>query len=225
MDILQELLALQDTDYKAFNAKLIPTIDPDTVIGVRVPALRKLAKAFSKDPQSAEFIKALPHRYFEENSVHAYLIETIKDFDECIAAIDAFLPYIDNWATCDSLAPKVLSKHPDKLILNVKRWIGSTETYTVRFGLGTLMRFYLDDSFLPEYLELAASVRSDEYYVNMMIAWFFATALAKQGDATLPYIENKLLDKWVHNKTIQKAIESYRITDDMKAYLKTLRIK
>jgi 3-methyladenine DNA glycosylase AlkD len=203
----------------------MPTVNPETVIGVRTPDLRKLAKEFSKTPEALEFLKILPHRYYEENNLHGFLIETIRDYDIAIDAVDAFLPYIDNWATCDLISPKVFKKHLPELYGKIKVWLKSDRTYTVRFGIGMLMSFYLDDNFRPEMPELVAGIRSDEYYINMMIAWYFATALAKQYDAALPYIQEKRLDKWTHNKAIQKAIESYRISDETKAYLRALKVK
>lgn len=221
----EKLFALQDLKYREFNSKLMPTVDPETVIGVRTPDLRKLAKEFAKTPEAVEFMKCLPHEYYEENNVHGFIIETIKDYDEAIAQLEIFLPYIDNWATCDLISPKVFKKHLPELLEKIKEWTKSGETYTVRFGIEMLMSHYLDAEFKAEYLEIPALVKSDEYYVNMMIAWYFATALAKQYDAALPYIENARLDKWTHNKAIQKAVESYRITAEQKAYLKTLKIK
>lgn len=223
--IQKELYALQDTDYKVFQTKLMPTVDPDTVIGVRIPLLRKMANELWKDGRAEDFLQSLPHETYEENNLHGYLIEKIRDFDEAIAAVEAFLPYVDNWATCDTMSPKVFGKYPDRLYEKIKEWIASGETYTVRFGLGMLMRWFLDERFTPEVPSLAVSIHSEEYYVNMMIAWFFATALAKQYDAILPYIEEKRLKPWTHNKAIQKAVESYRITPEQKAYLKTMKIK
>lgn len=222
MNITDKLLSMQDTQYKAFHSKLMPTVDENRVIGIRIPALRKLAKELEADEAKA-FIQSLPHFYYEENNLHAFLIEQIGDYDECIKAVNEFLPFVDNWATCDSLRPKVFKKHLPELLEQVKIWIASNDTYTVRFGLEMLMCYFLDEAFSPEYLTLAARVKSEEYYVNMMLAWFFATALAKQYEATVSYIENNKLDLWVHNKTIQKATESYRITNEQKAYLKTLK--
>ena len=221
----EKLFALQDLKYREFNSKLMPTVDPETVIGVRTPDLRRISKEFAKTPEATEFMKCLPQEYYEENNVHGFIIETIKDYDEAIAQLEIFLPYIDNWATCDLISPKVFKKHLTELLEKIKEWTKSGETYTVRFGIEMLMSHYLDAEFKAEYLEIPASVKSDEYYVNMMIAWYFATALAKQYDAALPYIENACLDKWTHNKAIQKAVESYRITSEQKAYLKTLKIK
>lgn len=219
------LLELQDEKYKDFNCKLIPNVNKDTVIGVRTPELRKFAKEFSKTDMAADFIKILPHQYYEENNVHGFIIENLKNYDEIIRELDRFLPYIDNWATCDLLSPKLFKKHLPELLLEIKKWMASGDTYTIRFGIEMLMSFYLAGEFKSEYLKMVSSVHSQEYYVNMMSAWFFATALAKQYDETIKYIENKKLDVWVHNKSIQKAIESYRITDSQKAYLRTLKIK
>ncbi len=202
----------------------MPTVDPDTVIGVRMPALRKLAKDFAETPEAAEFLQALPHRYYEENNLHGLLISAMRDYGEAVAALDAFLPCVDNWATCDLIRPKVFQKHLPELLEKIEVWLASDRTYTVRFGLEMLMTFYLDNAFRPEYLEMAAGVRSGEYYVNMMIAWYFATALAKQYDAALPYLRERRLDPWTHNKAIQKAIESCRVTDEQKAYLRTLKV-
>lgn len=217
------LFALQDTSYKAFHEKLIPTVPCETVIGIRTPVLRRFAADYAKTPHAADFLATLPHTYYEENNLHAFLIEKIRDFDQALAALEAFLPHIDNWATCDAFAPKVFAKHTEALLPHIESWIASDRTYTVRYGLGTLMRYYLDEHFKPAYLTLAASVRSEEYYVNMMIAWFFATALAKQYDAALPILSEHRLDVWTHNKAIQKARESFRITDEQKVYLKTLK--
>ena len=224
--IQESLFALQDLQYKDFHCRLMPTVDPDRVIGVRTPELRKYAKEFSKTPEAKEFIKILPHSYYEENNLHGFLIEAIGDFDETIAQLDAFLPFVDNWATCDLMSPKVFKKHLPALFEKIKQWISSGSTYTIRFGIEMLMSFYLDDeNFSGEYPELVAGIRSQEYYVNMMIAWYFATALAKQYESVLPFIEQRRLDKWTHNKAIQKAVESYRITNAQKDYLKTLKMK
>lgn len=213
---------MAEEKYRDFSSKLMPTIDKNKVIGIRIPILRKYAKTLENYEW---FLCDLPHYYFEENNLHAFLIEKEKDFDKCIEKLNNFLPFVDNWATCDSLKPKVLKKEPVKLLSHIKRWIKAKEIYTVRYGINLLMSFYLDEYFEVEYLELVADIKSDEYYINMMRAWFFATALAKQFESTLPYIKNKILDIWTHNKTIQKAIESYRITKEQKQYLKTLKIK
>lgn len=224
-EIRQGLFALKDEKYKEFQKKLIPTVDENTVIGVRTPVLRKYAKDVSGTPGAVIFMQTLPHEYYEENNLHGMLIETMKDYDECIAYLDEFLPYVDNWATCDLISPRVFKKHKDELLVKIKEWMASDKVYTIRFGMEMLMTHFLDEDFKPEYLGMAADVHSEEYYVNMMIAWFFATALAKQYEASLPYIENHCMDRWTHNKTIQKAIESYRITDEQKRYLKSLKIK
>lgn len=223
--IQEKLYAFQDLKYKEFQCKLMPTISHEAVIGVRTPDLRKLAKEISKEPEMKEYLKILPHRYYEENNLHGFLLERIKDYGEAVVAVDAFLPYVDNWATCDSMNPKVFQKHLPELLTNIQKWIAEQHTYTVRFGIGMLMGLYLDKDFSMEFPEWVADIRSEEYYINMMIAWYFATALAKQWDAILPYIEERRLDKWAHNKTIQKAIESYRITDEQKAYLRKLKEK
>ena len=223
--IQAELFALQDIEYKKFHSKLIPNIDSKTIIGVRVPLLRKLAKTLKNSAESDEFLKILPHTYYEENNLHALLLEQLTDYNHCVEAVDAFLPYVDNWATCDILRPKCFAKHRRELLNEIERWISSDRTYTVRFAIEMLMVHYLDADFAPCYPQMVAQVQSDEYYINMMIAWYFATALAKQWDSIIPYLTEYRLSPWVHNKTIQKAIESYRITPEQKAYLKTLRIK
>lgn len=224
-EVQEKLFSLQDIEYKNFHSKLIPTVDQEKVIGVRTPALRKYAKEFGKQPEAKGFLTCLPHEYYEENNLHAFLLEQIKDFDVCIQALEQFLPYVDNWATCDMMSPKVLGKHLPKLLSIVQRWLASEHVYMVRYAMGCLMRYYLDDAFEVEYLQWVASVESEEYYIKMMQAWYFATALAKQYDAVIIYLEDKRLDAWVHNKTIQKAVESYRISDEQKKYLRTLRIK
>ncbi len=221
--VRQRLFELQDLKYKAFHSKLMPTIDPDTIIGVRTPALRKLAKELWREGKAEEFMGSLPHAYYEENNLHGFFIEFIKDYDQCIRALDAFLPYVDNWATCDLMAPKALGRHLEELRSQIQIWLASGHTYTVRFAIGMLMRFYLDDAFDKAYPDMVAGVESEEYYVNMMRAWYYATALAKQYEAILPYLEENRLDMWTHNKSIQKAVESYRITAEQKEYLKGLK--
>lgn len=223
--IQARLFSLQDIKYRDFQCRLMPSVAPETVIGVRTPELRRLAKEFSKTPGSAEFLKALPHSYYEENNLHGFLIETIKDYGKAMEALEAFLPYIDNWATCDMISPKLFKKHPEELYEKIKLWLKSKHTYTVRFGIGMLMSFFLDDSFEPQMPLLVADVKSHEYYVNMMIAWYFATALAKQYDAVLPVLQQQRLDEWTHNKAISKALESFRIQSAQKAYLRTLKIR
>lgn len=225
ISVRQRLFELQESGFREFNSKLIPGVDPDTVIGVRTPALRKLAKELWRAGKAEEFMRSLPHAYYEENNLHGFFIELIRDYEECVRALDMFLPYVDNWATCDLTAPKVLGGHLEELLPRIQVWLASEHTYTVRFGIGMLMRFYLDDAFRPAYPDMVADVKSEEYYVNMMRAWYFATALAKQYDAILPYLEGKRLDVWTHNKSIQKAVESFRITAEQKEYLKSLRWK
>lgn len=224
-EIQKELFYLQDEKYREFSSSLMPTVDPDCVIGVRTPDLRKLAKKLAKEPDIDAFLHCLPHRYYEENNLHGFIIEGMKDFETCMRELEAFLPYIDNWATCDQISPKVFKKNLPELLDKIRGWIASGRVYTVRFGIGMLMSHYLDDAFNPEYLEMVCSVRSEEYYVNMMIAWYFATALAKQYDAAVPYIEQKRLEIWTHNKAIQKSVESRRITEEQKNYLRSLKRK
>ena len=224
-EIQKMLFALQDERYRDFQSKLIPTVSPEAVIGVRTPELRKLAKQLGKEEGISEFLNDLPHRYFDENQLHAFLVSDMKDFPKVMGEVNRFLPYVDNWATCDQMSPKVFKKHHPELLDQIKVWLTSDHPYTVRFALGMLMQHFLDEDFDPAYLEMATSVRLDAYYINMMTAWYFATALAKQYQAALPYLEKKRLDKWTHNKTIQKAVESYRITDEQKIYLKELRIR
>lgn len=224
-DLQKQLFAMQDVSYKEFHQKLMPTVDPDKVIGIRTPMLRGFAKEFAKTEQVSVFLKSLPHTYYEENNLHGFVVEKMKDFETCIKAVDEFLPYVDNWATCDLMSPKVFKKHLPELFSYIEKWIASKETYTVRFGIGMLMSFYLDEAFEMRYADMVANVQSEEYYVNMMRAWYFATALAKQYDAVLPYITEKRLDVWTHNKSIQKAVESYRITPEQKDYLKSFRIR
>ena len=219
----KQLFELQDLKYRDFHSKLMPETDKETVIGIRTPVLRKFAKEFAGTSEAEAFLRQLPHRYYEENNLHMMLITGIKDYEKCMEEIQRFLPCIDNWATCDYPAPKCFARHKDQVLEEAKRWISSGETYVIRYGIGMLMRLFLDEDFSSEYLEMAAAVQSQEYYVNMMIAWYFATALAKQWDATVPYIEHHKLPDWVHRKTIQKAVESYRITPEQKVYLKTLR--
>ena len=223
--IRAELFRLQDERYRSFHSALIPTVPKEKVIGVRVPALRKLAKRLAGTPQAEAFLQELPHFYYEENDLHAFLVEAIRDYSEALRATEKFLPYIDNWATCDCFCPKVFAKHKEELLVHIRCWLDAGEVYTVRYGMGMLMRYYLDDAFRPEYLAWVAGVQSEEYYLNMMRAWYFATALAKQPDAALPWITEKRLDVWTHNKTIQKAVESCRIPDKMKRQLRALRVR
>lgn len=221
----QELFAMQDVGYRDFHSRLIPTVEKERIIGVRTPQLRRFAKAFGKTEDAEAFLQILPHHYYEEDNLHAFLIEEIKDYDRCVRYLDAFLPHVDNWATCDMMMPKVLKKHLSELIPKLWEWTASEHTYMIRYGIGVLMRLYLDEAYDPAYPALVASVQSDEYYVNMMIAWYFATALAKQYEKILPYLEKQQLPEWIHNKTIQKAIESNRITKEQKAYLRSLKLR
>ncbi len=224
-DIYKELVSLQDEGYRDMQITIIPTVDPDSIIGVRTPALRSFAKELSKREDIDSFLNDLPHKYFEENQLHAFILSGMKDAAKAIELVDKFLPFVDNWATCDQMSPKVFKKHKDLLLEYTDKWIKSDLTYVKRFGIGMLMEHFLDEDFKTTYLTKVSKIRSDEYYVNMMIAWYFATALAKQYDATLPYIEKQKLDIWTHNKSIQKAVESYRITPEQKDYLKTLKRK
>ena len=223
-EILAELFRLQDKKYAAFQAKLIPTIPADKIIGVRTPELRDFAKKLSADEGKDAFLTALPHQCFEEDQLHAFVISLEKDFDKCVGEVEAFLPFVDNWATCDQLSPKAFKKEPEKLLPYIETWLKSDKVYTVRFAIGMLMQHFLDEKFDPKYPDMVAAVKSEEYYFNMMTAWYFATALAKQYEAILPYLEGKRLDPWTHNKAIQKSVESYRITAGQKAYLKTLKV-
>lgn len=223
MNIQKRLLKLSDEKNADFSAKLTPGIDREKFLGVRIPASRKLAKEIIKGNEHKDFLNSLPHKYYDENILHSILISEIKDYDECIKYIDEFLPYVDNWAVCDTMSPKAFKNKHERLINDILRWVDSDQTYTIRFGLKILMAHFLDNDFKKEYLEIPAKIKSNEYYINMMIAWFYATALAKQWDSTIVYIENGVLDKWVHNKAIQKARESYRITTEQKEYLKSLK--
>lgn len=222
-NIQERLFALQDVGYADFHSRLIPGIPRETIIGVRVPKVRSLAAEYKNTEAGKAFLTELPHQYYDENMLHGLLLATMKDYEACMEAVEEFLPYVDNWAVCDCMSPKVFKKHKAELLIKIKEWVSSEKVYTCRFGIGMLMTHYLDEDFLPTYLEIPAAVRSAEYYVNMMIAWFFATALAKQWEAALPYLKQNRLDLWVHNKAIQKARESSRITPEQKQYLHTLR--
>ena len=224
-EIRTRLFSLQDTAYRDFQVKLIPGTDAEKEIGVRTPELRKLAKELAKREDIRDFLKDLPHEYFDENQVHAFILSEEKDFEKCMDELELFLPYVDNWATCDQMSPKVFRKNKKDLLTAIKRWIESDQTYTVRFAIKMLMEHFLDEDFDPIYPEMVAEVRSEEYYIRMMIAWYFATALAKRYDAVLPYLKQEKLDVWTHNKAIQKAVESYRITEEQKIYLKSLKRK
>ena len=224
-DIRKELFSLQDVQYRDFQAGLIPGVPPESMIGVRTPALRSLAKQLAKREEIGSFLQELPHRYFDENQLHAFILSELKDYVRCMDGVCRFLPFVDNWATCDQLSPKVFRKHRPELLVHIREWLSSDQPYTVRFATGMLMEHFLDEDFDPAYPEMVARICSEEYYVNMMIAWYFATALAKQYEAVLPYLETRQLGRWTHNKTIQKAVESYRIPDERKAVLKSLRIR
>ena len=221
--VQNKLLDLRDIKYRDFHASLVPNLDKNIILGVRTPVLRKFAKEFAKTAESWQYIQVLPHKYYDENNLHVFVISEIKDFNEAIKQVELFLPYIDNWATCDSLSPKAFKKNLSELLKYIKKWINSNHTYTVRFGIEMLMKLYLDESFDEKYPKFVAKVKSDEYYINMMVAWYFATALAKQPTVIMPYFTEKRLSKWCHNKAIQKCIESYRIPEETKKILRNLR--
>lgn len=219
--IVSDLFAMRDEKFAKFNAKLIPTTESKCVIGVRTPELKKYAKTISTPDK---FLQKLPHEFFEENQIHAFILSNIRDFEKCVKLVNAFLPYVDNWATCDQLIPKIFAKNTDHLLPYIHKWIKSKHTYTVRFAIGLLMRYYIGDKFDSSYADMIVKIQTDEYYINMMRAWYFATALAKNWDDIIGIIKNKKLDTWTHNKTIQKSIESYRISPEQKEYLKKLKI-
>ena len=223
--IREDLFRMQDLTYRDFQSRLLPTVAPETLIGVRTPALRDYAKRLGKTEDAAAFLQKLPHTYFDENQLHAFLLCEMKDFERCMDEVNRFLPYIDNWATCDQMSPKVFKKHRAALLAQIPAWLASEKSYTVRFVVGMLMQHFLDEDFAPAYPDMVAALRSEEYYVNMMIAWYFATALAKQYEAALPFLENRRLSPWTHNKAIRKAVESFRVTPEQKAYLRSLKIK
>ena len=222
-EIREKLSSLQDLKYRDMQVRIIPSVKPESIIGVRTPELRKMAKELAQSREIGVFLENLPHKFFEENQLHAFIVSGMKDYRECLGALNRFLPYVDNWATCDQMSPRVFKKHRPELMESIRGWLGSAETYTIRFGIGMLMEHYLDEDYNPACPEMVADVRSEEYYVNMMIAWYFATALAKQYEAVLPFITEHRLDTWTHNKAIQKAIESFRITPEQKEYLKSLK--
>ncbi len=221
----KKLFDLRDEEYAAFQLKLTPGIEEEQVIGVRIPVLRKFGKEYAKEEESKDFLLQLPHTYYDENLLHGILLEQITDYSEALQRVDAFLPYVDNWAVCDTMSPKVFGKHKREFLPQIKKWAKSKETYTIRFAVKMLMALYLDEDFDPSYLKIPAAVKKDDYYVNMVIAWYYATALAKQWTDTIPYLEEEKLRPWIHNKTIQKAIESYRITKEQKEYLRQLKKK
>ncbi len=223
-DLHKKLYSLQDMKYREMQIKIVPTISPESIIGVRTPELRNMAKDILKAGNYKSFLEELPHKYFEENQLQAFIISGIKDLKECMEELEKFLPHVDNWATCDQMSPKIFKKHREVLFAHIKEWIRSERAYTVRFGVGMLMEHFLDEDYDPKYPEMVAALRSDEYYVNMMIAWYFATALAKQYESIIPFIEQKRLDDWTHNKAIQKSVESRRISEEQKIYLKSLKV-
>lgn len=224
-EIQKRLFQMQDLPYRDFQSRLIPTVDPETVIGVRTPALRAYAKELARQPGTEAFLRALPHRYFDENQLHAFLVSELRDYDACLKAVDAFLPFVDNWATCDQMSPRVFGRHKAALLGEIRRWLDSPHPYTVRFAVRMLMQHYLDGDFDPTYPELAARLRSEDYYVRMMVAWYFATALAKQYEAVLPWLTGQRLEPWTHNMTIRKALESDRLSPEQKQTLRLLRRK
>lgn len=223
MTLYGRLLEAKDEAYREFQARLVPNIPPETIVGVRTPALRALAKEVFEGEDREAFLRGLPHRYYEENLVHFFVLAMMKDFDACVRAVEAFLPYVDCWPVSDQATPKAFRKNRQRLLPYIERWIASEHVYTARFGLRMLMNEFLDADFRPEYLALAASQKGEDYYLKMMVAWFFATALAKQYEAAIPYFESRALDEWVHKKAVQKALESFRVTDAHKEYLKRLR--
>ena len=223
-DLHRKLYNLQDLKYREMQIRIIPTVNSESIIGVRTPELKAIAKDILNSGDYMNFLEGLPHKYFEENQLHAFILSGMKDYDKCMEELERFLPYVDNWATCDQMSPKIFKKHREELLTHIKGWINSEETYTVRFGVGMLMEHFLDDDYDPKYPEIVAGIRSEEYYVNMMIAWYFATALAKQYESILPFIEEKRLDDWTHNKAIQKSVESRRIEEEQKIYLKSLKV-
>ncbi|MDD7412736.1 MAG: DNA alkylation repair protein [Eubacteriales bacterium] len=222
-EIVSRLRQRADEGYRAFHMRLVPNVEPARILGVRVPEVRALARSLAGTPEAETFLRELPHEYYEENNLHAFLLERERDYGALIEGLNRFLPFVDNWATCDSLSPALFKKHPDGLPEQALQWMQSDQTYTVRFGIGVLMRYYLDEGFRPEYAERVAAVRSEEYYVRMMVAWYFATALAAREEDVLPYLTGRRLDPWTHRKAIQKAIESNRITPERKQFLRTLR--
>lgn len=223
MTLYERLIEAKDDDYKTFQAKLVPNIPPETILGVRTPQMRKIAKEVFESDFKDEFLSSLPHKYYEENLIHFFVLALIKDFDECVERVEIFLPYVDCWPVSDQATPKSFKKNHQKLLPYIKKWISSQHVYTARFGIRMLMNEFLGEDFKEEYLELVACKKGDDYYLKMMIAWYFATALAKRYDESVKYIENRRLDEWVHKKAIQKAVESYRVTDEHKEYLKSLR--
>ena len=223
-DLHKKLYDLQDLKYRDMQIRIIPNLDPESIIGVRTPELKRMAKELLKAGDYKDFLKELPHQYFEENQLQAFIISEIKELDECMEELEKFLPYVDNWATCDQMSPRIFKKNKEVLLTHIQKWLSSERTYTLRFGVGMLMQHFLDEDYDPKYPEMVSEIRSEEYYVNMMIAWYFATALAKQYESILPFLEERKLDDWTHNKAIQKSVESRRITEEQKNYLKSLKV-
>ena len=223
-DLHKELYELQDLKYRDMQIRIIPNLDPESIIGVRTPELKSMAKELLKAGDYKDFLKELPHQYFEENQLQAFIISEIKDLDECMEELEKFLPYVDNWATCDQMSPRIFKKNKEVLLKHIQKWLSSEMTYTLRFGVGMLMQHFLDEDYDPKYPEMVSEIRSEEYYVKMMIAWYFATALAKQYESIVPFLEERRLDDWTHNKAIQKSVESRRITEEQKVYLKSLKV-
>lgn len=223
MTVYERLIACSDEQYKEFQSKLVPNIPKETVLGVRTPDMRRIAKEIRGTEEAEGFLAELPHKFYEENLVHFFLIAMIKDFDQCVQAVETFLPYVDCWPVCDSSSPKVFTKNHEKLLPLIRKWMDSDHVYTARFGIRMLMNEFLGEDFRPEYLQWVASVPGEDYYIRMMVAWYFATALAKQYDESVVYIEERRLEPWTHKKAIQKAVESYRVTEAHKEYLKMLR--
>ena len=223
MTLYRRLAEVKDDAYREFQAKLVPNIPKETILGVRTPEMRKIAKEVFESAERDAFLNDLPHKYYEENLIHFFVLAMIRDFDECVRRVEAFLPYVDCWPASDQATPKSFRKNHEKLLPYIEKWIASDHVYTARFGLRMLMNEFLDADFKEEYLALAASKQGEDYYLKMMIAWFFATALAKRYDETVPYLEQHRLDEWVHKKAIRKAIESFRVSDAHKEYLKRLR--
>ena len=223
MNIRERLLELKNEEYRQFTARLVPNIPAETIIGLKTPEMRAIAREIFVGDYRDEFLSELPHEYYEENLIHFFVISMIKDFEECIQKVEAFLPYVDCWPVSDQATPKAFRKNHEKLLPYIRKWVSSDHVYTARFGIRMLMNEFLGEDFREEYLELVASKKGDDYYLKMMVAWYFATALAKRYDETIPYIENHVLDEWTHRKALQKAVESYRVTDEHKEYLKSLR--
>lgn len=223
--VQDSLMKMSDEEYRVFQMNLIPNIIEQTVIGVRIPLLRRFAKKLIENEMAQEFMVSLPHKYYDENNLHVFLIEQMSDFDCVLHELERFLPYVDNWATCDLIRPYVFKRNTDKLIEHLRQWICSQSVYTVRFAICTLMNYFLDEAFELEQLDMVAGIESSDYYINMARSWYFAEALAAQYDSALPYLEQNKLDLWTHNKTIQKALDSKKISAETKVLLRKLKRK